>query len=61
MSAATFAKKSFIISAISLCYDIILLFSDIIISPDPAPLLLVKKGFTEFQKNPLFCLVLSNK
>ena len=53
-------KKSFIISAISLCSNIILL-SDNIIPPDPVLLLKVKKGFTEFQKVHLFCVVLSNK
>ena len=54
MSAATFTKKSFIISAISLCLNIILLFSDNIISPDPVLLLKVRKGFTEFQKFHFF-------
>ena len=43
MSAATFTKKSFIISAISLCSNIILLFSDNIIPPDPV--LLLKERF----------------
>ena len=61
MSAATFTKKSLIISAISLCSNIILLFSDNIIPPDPVLLLKVKKGFTVFQKFHLFCVVLSNK
>ena len=61
MSAATFTKKLFIISAISLCSNIILLFSDNIISPDPVLLLKVRKGFTECQKFNLFCVVLSIK